>query len=182
MPGKLSPNDVISAPAIPADPPRTAGEREMLLSYLDFYRAVLVRKCADLGAEQLRTTVAPSGLSLARLLRHMAWVEDVWFAQVLHGRAPGAEWAGAEWTTQPDWEMDTADGLSPGELGRQFDEAVAHSREALDSVGLDHLAADPGRHGATSLRWIVVHMIEEYARHCGHADIIRESVDGRVGD
>ncbi|MFW2333171.1 DinB family protein [Ilumatobacter sp.] len=154
----------------------------MLLSYLDFYRAVLHRKCAGLGPEQLRTTVASSSLTLGRLLRHMAMVEDFWFGEVLHDREPAAEWADADWERHPDWEMDTADDFSPAELGRQFDDAVARSRAAIADVALDELAARPGRHGPTNLRWILVHMIEEYARHCGHADLIREAVDGRTGD
>jgi hypothetical protein len=78
--------------------------------------------------------------------------------------------------------MDTAADFSPAELGRQFDDAVARGRAAIADVALDELAARPGRHGPTNLRWILVHMIEEYARHCGHADLIREAVDGRTGD
>jgi uncharacterized damage-inducible protein DinB len=154
----------------------------MLLSYLDFYRSVLVRKCAELGPEQLQITVGSSSLTLGRLLRHMAFVEDFWFGETLHDRDPYAEWAAADWDAQPDWEMDTAADYSPAQLGRQFDDAVNRSRAAVGDVRLDDLAARTGRHGPTNLRWILVHMIEEYARHCGHADIIREAIDGRVGD
>jgi len=182
MPENSSNNDVISAPSVPPDPPRTADEREMLLSYLDFYRSVLLRKCADLGSDQLHTSAASSSLTLGRLLRHMAYVEDFWFGETLHDLDPAAEWAAADWDGQPDWEMDTAADYSPAALGRQFDDAVARSRAAVDDVALDDVAARTGRHGPTNLRWILVHMIEEYARHCGHADLIREAVDGRVGD
>lgn len=182
MPEKSSSNGVISAPREPPDPPRTAAEREMLLSYLDFYRVVLLRKCAELGPVQLRFSTADSTLTLGRLLRHMAFVEDFWFGEVLHGREPVAEWASADWDAQPDWEMDTAHDYSPVELGHQFDESIARSRDAVAEVALDDVAARTGRHGPTNLRWILVHMIEEYARHCGHADLIREAIDGRVGD
>ena len=154
----------------------------MLQSYLDYFRSVLLRKCAGLGADELAVTVAASPLTLGGLLRHMAWVEDFWFGQVLHDREPAAEWADADWTSQPDWEMDTAGDFSPAELGRQFDAAVARSRAAVDGVDLETVAARPNGDKATNLRWIVVHMIEEYARHCGHADLIREAVDGSVGD
>lgn len=182
MPENSTNNDVISARPEPQDPPRTAAEREMLLSYLDFYRVVLVRKCAELDPVQLRFSTGDSTLTLGRLLRHMAFVEDFWFGEVLHDRDPVAEWAAADWDAQPDWEMDTADDSSPVELEHQFDESVSRSRDAVADVALDDVAARPGRHGPTNLRWILVHMIEEYARHCGHADLIREAIDGRVGD
>ena len=101
---------------------------------------------------------------------------------MLHGRNTIAEWAGADCDAHPDWEMDTAADFSPAELGRQFDDAVGRSRAAITDVDLDDVAVEQGHHGPTSLRWILVHMIEEYARHCGHADLIREAIDGRVGD
>ena len=154
----------------------------MLLSYLDFYRAVLVRKCSELDRSQLQLTIGESTLTLGRLLRHMAFVEDFWFGETLHDRDPAADWADAEWETQPDWEMDTAADYSPVELAHQFDGAISRSRQAIDSVDLDEVAAREGRHGPTNLRWILIHMVEEYARHCGHADLIREAIDGRVGD
>ncbi len=182
MPAKSSHNDVIPAPPPPDEPLRTASEREMLLTYLGFYRTVLVRKCSDLDRTQLQMTTADSTLTLGRLLRHMAFVEGFWFDEVLHDRDPAPEWAGADWDAQPDWEMDTAADYSPTELARQFDDAVSRSQEAINGVDLDAVAAREGRHGPTNLRWILVHMIEEYARHCGHADLIREAIDGRVGD
>lgn len=182
MPAKSRDNDVISPPTAPSDPPRTADERPMLRSYLDYFRTVLLRKCAGLDADQLAVTVAASPLTLGRLLRHMAWVEDVWFAQVLHDREPAAEWVDADWTSRPDWEMDAAADFTAEELARQFQAAVTRSRAAVDGVDLDDLAARPGRGGATSLRWIAIHMIEEYAHHCGHADLLREAVDRSVGD
>ena len=78
--------------------------------------------------------------------------------------------------------MDTAADFSPIELAQQYDAAVARSRAAVEGLGLDHIAAREGRLGATNLRWILIHMIEEYARHCGHADLLREAIDGAVGD
>ena len=154
----------------------------MLLSYLDFYRAVLVRKCTALTARQLALTTGTSTLTLGRLLRHMALVEDHWFTVVLHDRAEPDLWQGADWEAQPDWEMDTATDFSPVELAAQFDVSVARSREAIDGVDLDRTAAHVGPQGPTTLRWILIHMVEEYARHCGHADLLREAIDGQVGD
>ncbi|MDW3213833.1 MAG: DinB family protein [Ilumatobacteraceae bacterium] len=154
----------------------------MLMSFLDYFRVVLVRKCAGLNAEQLRTTVGESTLTLGRLLRHMAFVEDHWFTYTLLGDELPEPWLGADWDAQPDWEMDTADDCTPVDLAERFDEAVARSRDAITGLDPDHPASRESPSGPTSLRWILIHMIEEYARHCGHADLIREAIDGNVGD
>jgi uncharacterized damage-inducible protein DinB len=182
MTEKQDDNVAIPSSEEPIDPPRTSDERTMLLSYLDFYRAVLLRKCAGLNAEELQRTAAATTLTLGRLLRHMAFVEDHWFEFVLHGRDYPAPWHGADWDAQPDWEMDTSSDYSPTELAAQFAAAIERSRTAIDSVDLDDAASRLGPTGPTSVRWILVHMIEEYARHCGHADLLREAVDGQVGD
>ena len=174
--------DVIPATPPPVEPPRCADEHDTLVTFLDYFRAVLVRKCAGLDPEQLHAPVTRSTLTLGKLLRHMAFVEDHWFGDVLLGRDPSEHWSGADWEAQPDWEMDTAGDFSPIELARQFDAAVARSRDSVRGLALDHVAAREGRFGPTNLRWIMVHMIEEYARHCGHADFLREALDGTVGD
>ena len=175
-------NGPIVPPAPPVEPPRAGSEDDMLVSFLDYFRVVLTRKCAGLTAEQLAITVADSDLTLGRLLRHMAFVEDHWFSYTFLGGDVPEPWLAADWEARPDWEMDTASDYSPVELGRQFDDAVARSRAATADADLDRLAARQGPHGPTSLRWILIHMIEEYARHCGHADLIREAIDGAVGD
>lgn len=179
---KPSDNGVIEPLGPPVDPPTVGTEDDVLVSFIDYFRTVLTRKCAGLSADQLQVGVAGSSLTLGRLLRHMAFVEDHWFRFVLLGDELPEPWTAADWDTQPDWEMDTAADFSPVELGRQFDDAVARSRAAVIGLDLDHLAAREGRDGPTSLRWILIHMIEEYARHCGHADLIREAIDGSVGD
>ena len=175
-------DDVIPTGPEPIEPPRSAGEHDTLVTFLDYFRSVLVRKCAGLDSAQLHATVAASTLTLGRLLRHMAFVEDHWFRYTLLGRELPQPWLAADWDAQPDWEMDTAADFSPTELARQFDAAVARSREAVQGLGPDHVAARDGRLGPTNLRWIMIHMIEEYARHCGHADLLREAIDGSVGD
>jgi Protein of unknown function (DUF664) len=179
---KSSKNDVITGPDLDPDPPRAAPERDMLVSFLDYFRSVLVRKASGLTPDQLDVALPPSTLTLGRLLRHMSLVEDHWFGYVLHGREYHADWTAADWEAQPDWEMDTAGDFSPTELAAQFHAAVDRSRSAIDGFDLDRVAVRLGRFGATSLRWILIHMIEEYARHCGHADMLRESIDGQVGD
>lgn len=182
MDGESVDNRVIAPQGPPVEPPRAGTEDDTLMSFIDYFRVVLTRKCAGLTAEQLAISVADSDLTLGRLLRHMAFVEDHWFSYTFVGGDVPEPWLAADWDAQPDWEMDTASEYSPVELGRQFDDAVARSRAATAGADLDRLAAREGRNGPTSLRWILIHMIEEYARHCGHADLIREAVDGAVGD
>lgn len=182
MPQNSGPNEAIRPREEPHEPSRSGGERDSLLSFIDYFRAVLVRKCVGLDHDQLSRTVAASTLTLARLVRHMAFVEDHWFQTVLHGRELPAPWRDADWDAQPDWEMDTAADFTPAELAAQFDAAVERSRLAVQGVDLDTIAARDTRGGPTNLRWILIHMIEEYARHCGHADLLREAIDGSVGD
>jgi len=157
----------------------------MLGSFLDFYRATLRRQCEGLSAAQLSQRLEPSTLTLGGLLKHLAVVEDWWFSIVLTGGEASSWHAGVDWDADEDWDFTSASSDSPEQLLRWYDDAVAGSRErvarALEAGTLDQLAALPRRGGAhPSLRWIVVHMIEEYARHAGHADLIRESVDGAV--
>lgn len=174
-------------PSTRVDPPLVAGEAEMLLAWLDYHRATLRSKAAGLGADQLRATHPPSTLTLGGLLKHLALVEDHWFSVVLLGEQPVEPWRSADWEADGDWEMHSAVDDSPEELHRLFDDACAASDRILERVlaedGLDRLSVKESRHhgGRFSLRWIVLHMIEEYARHNGHADLIRESVDGTTG-
>jgi hypothetical protein len=118
----------------------------------------------------------------------MALVEDWWFSVVLLDRQEAEPWRDVDGYADPDWEFRTAADDSPDELRRLLDEAIAASdtniRQVLDAGGLDAVSARESRRGhwKFSLRWIVVHMIEEYARHNGHADLIRESIDGSTGE
>jgi uncharacterized damage-inducible protein DinB len=169
------------------DPPLAGSEAETLLAYLDYHRQTLRTKTAGLDQEQLATSLAPSTLTLGGLLKHMALVEDNWFSVVLLGNAQAEPWASADWDADRDWEFHTARDDSPEELHRLFDEAVAASdrilRRVLDEDGPGRLSEKESRRGgAFSLRWILMHMVEEYARHNGHADLIRESIDGQTGE
>jgi uncharacterized damage-inducible protein DinB len=169
------------------EPPLEGDEVTMLRAYLDYQRATLAWKCEGLGAAGLRATVRPSTMTLGGLLKHMALVEDSWFTRWLHGRDIGAPWNAVDWDADGDWEWNSAADDTPEQLRTMWQHAVERSRtaleEALDDGGLDRLAARSWPDGRSpSLRWILCHMIEEYARHNGHADLLRESVDGATGE
>jgi uncharacterized damage-inducible protein DinB len=169
------------------EPPLTAGEIETLLGFLDYQRATLAWKCSGLDADGMQATVGMSSITLGGLLKHLAYVEADWFSRWLHGRDRGEFWESVDWESDPNWEWTSAAQDSSGDLFALWEEAVARSRalveEALAEGGLDQVARRSWPDGsAPSLRWILVHLIEEYARHNGHADLIRESVDGLVGE
>jgi uncharacterized damage-inducible protein DinB len=169
------------------DPPLAAREAETLMGYLNYHRQTLRMKAEGLDQEQLARTLDPSTLTLGGLLKHMALVEDHWFSVVLLDNPQVEPWASADWEADSDWEFHSARNDSPEELYRLFDEATAASdrilRRVLDEDGPGRLSEKESRRGgAFSLRWIVLHMIEEYARHNGHADLIRESIDGQTGE
>ena len=169
------------------EPPIAADETDTLLGFLDFQRATLAWKCAGLDAAGLAATVAASSMTLGGMLKHLAYVEDSWFSEVLLGRAPGPPWNTVDWDADHDWDWHSAAGDSPGQILALWQDAMARSRsavtEALADGGLARLAQRPWPDGrAPSLRWILCHMIEEYARHNGHADLIRESLDGLTGE
>lgn len=161
----------------------TADERTLLVGFLDYYRAVLARKAQGLSKEQLAVRLGPSDLTLGGLVKHMAIVEDIWFHERLHGRERLEPFASAPWDDDPDWEIHSAADDEPGEIFALYDAACKRSRAAIDGVDLDAPLARPNRLGLHfSLRWVLIHMIEEYARHAGHADLIRQSIDGATGD
>jgi uncharacterized damage-inducible protein DinB len=169
------------------EPPLAADETATLLGFLDYQRATLAWKCRGLDAAGLRATVGASSVTLGGMLKHMALVEDSWLSRSLHGRDRRPPWDTVDWKADPDWEWHSAADDTPEQLFALWEDAVARSRsltsEALAEGGLERLAQRTWPDGrAPSLRWILVHMIEEYARHNGHADLIRESVDGLVGE
>jgi uncharacterized damage-inducible protein DinB len=166
----------------PDDDPRETGtettdERDTLLDYLRRYRLTLELKCADLDAEQLaRRSVPPSTMSLLGLVRHLAEVERHWFRRELAGQDTPRLYR-SELDRDGDWNGAVPDPAVVDEAWRAWRAEVAFAeRFVADS-------ADLGATGTTGvqLRDVLVHMIEEYARHCGHADLLRERIDGRVG-
>jgi len=167
--------------------PVAGDEVSTLLSFLDAHRRQLRRKCEDLTAEQLGTSLPPSTMTLGGLLKHLAVVESGWFSEDFAGRSLIPPFDTVDWDADVDWEWHTAHLDTPEELLALYDASIAESRAIVDEAlrgpeGLDTLAVRPHpRGGHVSLRFVLVHMIEEYAQHNGHADLIRESVDGRVG-
>jgi len=169
------------------EPPIAGDETATLLGVLERNRATLAWKCGGLDAAGLRATVGASSITLGGLLKHLALVEDDWFSRWLHGRARQPPWDTVDWNADPDWDWRSAAEDTPAQLYALWQEAVARSRslvaEALADGGLDQLARRTWPDGrAPSLRRILIDMIEEYARHTGHADLIREAVDGLVGE
>jgi uncharacterized damage-inducible protein DinB len=171
------------------DPPLRAAEAETVRAYLDYHRDTLRRKVDGLGAEQLGRMLPPSTMTLGGLVKHMTLVEESWFSRVLDGNPLGEPWDSVPWDDDPDWEWRTGATDGSDVLLAAYDETVtrmdANITAALARDGLDTLSVRPSRRdgeGAFSLRWILLHMIEEYARHNGHADLIRESIDGQVGE
>jgi uncharacterized damage-inducible protein DinB len=169
------------------EPPLAGNEADTLIGALERQRRYLAWKCGNLDSAGLRATLGPSTMTLGGLLKHLALVEDDYFSVRLGGQPWPAPWDAADWELDPDWEWHSAAEDSPDQLMALWDEAVARSRaqvaEAIASGGLDQPVAGARRAGRTpSLRRILMDVIEEYARHVGHADLIRESVDGVVGE
>ena len=169
------------------EPPPAGDEVATLVGFLEFQRTTFAWKSDGLGAAGLRATVGPSPMTLGGMLAHLSLVEDSWFTERLQGRAMPAPWTDVDWSADPDTDWGLVDHLGPDELRALWRASVERSRAAVAGAladgGLDGLAVQRDRDGrCPSLRWILVHMIEEYARHNGHADLLRESVDGQTGE
>jgi uncharacterized damage-inducible protein DinB len=155
---------------------KTAGGRETLTAFLDYLRETVLWKVEGLSDADARRPLVPSGTSLAGIVKHLAFVERFWFQTVFAGRMVDYPWSEED----PDADWDVADWETLDGICGFYREETAASREIeARAESLESIAAHPG-HGMT-LRWIVVHMIEETARHAGHADIIRELIDGSAG-
>jgi Protein of unknown function (DUF664) len=169
------------------EPPVAGDETATLVGSLERQRATFAWKSGGLDAAGLRATVGASSMTLGGLLKHLALVEDQYFSRRLLDRDPAPPWDTVDWTADPDWDWHSAAEDSPEQLYALWRDAVARSRsiltEALAQDGLGQLARRRWPDGrAPSLRRILIDLIEEYARHTGHADLIRESVDGLVGE
>ena len=163
------------------DPPNTAAEREALDGWLDFHRSTLLMKCQGLTAEQLaRRAVPPSALSLLGLVRHMAEVEQAWFRMRFAGEA-GLDYLYCS-DEYPDGDFDLAIAEGAEADLAAFSQECELARAAAAGRSLEETFVHARRGTTMDLRWVYVHMIEEYARHNGHADILREQIDGVTGD
>ena len=171
------------APALSEFTTYAGSEDVLLVEMLDFYRAVLARKASGLTAGQLDAQLPFTDLTIGGLIYHMAMVEDIWFHTRFAGNDNGEPWASMDWEGDPDYELHNANALTPQELMAQYDESIARSRAVYAAAdGLDQHSVVERDGTQWNLRWILIHMIEEYARHCGHADLIRQSIDGVTGD
>jgi hypothetical protein len=166
------------------EPPAVGTEAETLVGSLERQRATLAWKCAGLDAAGLHVTVGGSSVTLGGLLKHLAYMEDVNFTRDLAGQELPGLWSAKQSAAETNWEWQSAAQDSPEALYELWASAVARSRLAVDTAlrtgGPDLLYRSSGQE--VSLRRLLVDMIEEYARHTGHADLIREAVDGRVGE
>ncbi|MDQ3784119.1 MAG: DinB family protein [Actinomycetota bacterium] len=158
------------------DPPAAAPELVMLTAWLDFHRATLLRRLEGLDDVDLRRPLVPSGTSLLGIVKHLAYVERWWFCIVFAGQQLDVPWTDedpdADWRIEPD---DTTD-----EVITLYGREIARARTCIEGAGPDDVARYPN--SQKTLRWVMAHMIEETARHNGHADIIRELIDGRTGE
>ena len=167
------------------EPPATGDEAATLLGSLERSRATFAWKSADLDSAGLASTVGASQVTLGGLLKHLAYMEDINFSRDLAGRDLPPPWNRVDWRAERGWEWRSAAEDTPDELYALWREAVERSRsavwDALSDGDLGTVRTAPSGSQQT-LRRLLVDMIEEYARHTGHADLLRESVDGRVGE
>jgi len=167
------------------EPPAMGDEASTLVGSLERQRATFEWKCADLSAAQLAQRLEPSELTLGRLLKHLAYMEDLNFHRDLAGAALPPPWAEVDPGNRSEWVFGSADQDDPETLYRLWAQAVQRSRAAVKEAlaGTDPGATyHDGNGQLTTVRRLLVDMIEEYGRHTGHADLLREAVDGRVGE
>jgi uncharacterized damage-inducible protein DinB len=166
------------------DPDLRGAEGELLCQYLDSQRETMLRKVDGLNGEQLFRAHPPSELTLGGLLYHLALVEESWLEVRFAGLPDREPWRGVDWDADPDWEFRTAATLQPEDVLQRYRDACDRSRLVVSATAnLDETSEQPlsdDRH--FSLRWVLLHLIEETARHAGHADLLREALDGAVGE
>lgn len=156
--------------------------REQLLAFLGFHRQTILWKAAGLDATALRQRSTPSTMTLAGLLKHSAMAETWWFHQVFAGRPPPEPFASADWASDEDWDWTSALSDPADGLRQLYRDAITRSDAIIAAADLDDLArGTSGFAGKPTLGWILLHVTTETARHAGHADLIREGVDGAIG-
>jgi uncharacterized damage-inducible protein DinB len=168
---------VSSLPDSRVDPPPAASERELLISFLDLYRETILVKVGGLTEEQLRRRLVPSPTTLLGIVKHLGYVERSWFRMRFHGEDLPVPW------TQEDPDADFR--IEPDETAESvvafYRDQVERARAIVAAAQLDDRVKGQAKQAYT-LRWILIHMIEETARHAGHADILREQTDGATGE
>jgi len=160
------------------------GERDLLGQYLDFQRETVLAKTEGLTRQQMTRRHEPSALTLGGLLYHLALVEERWMEVRFLGLPVREPWTGIDFEADPEWEFRTSAELEPEHLRQRYRDACERSRQAAaTAAGLDQLSVKPLRDGRHfTLGWALLHLLEETARHAGHADLIREAIDGTVGE
>ena len=166
------------------DPPQQGDERTLLLAYLDYHRQTLRQKAGGLDAAQLAATLPPSEMTLGGMVKHLALVETSWMCERFRGEELGEPWASVDWEADRDWDWHSAAEDSPEEIWALYEREIATADRVIAGAALDDVSARGAgaRREPFTLRWVLLHLIEEYARHNGHADLIRESIDGRTGE
>jgi uncharacterized damage-inducible protein DinB len=166
------------------DPPFVASERDALIGWLGYHRATLAMKCDGLSPDQLcARPIATTSMSLIGLVRHMAEVERGWFSIRIEGRSQAeAPMLYCDPDTNEDGDFDDIDPATTSDDMAAWQAEIEVSDAILDGVDLDEVRHHQRWDVDLDVRWVLVHMIEEYARHNGHADLIREAIDGTVGD
>lgn len=169
------------------EPPIAGDEAAAVVGALERQRALFAWKCGGLDSDLLRRELAPSTMTLGGLLKHVACVEDTHFARLWLATPPPSPWAEVDWDEDPNWEWNSAADDSAADLMTQWERSCARSRtivdEALAQGGLEQLGRYRTKDGISpNLRRILLDLLEEYARHLGHADLIRESIDGLTGE
>lgn len=168
------------------EPPADAGEAATLRGYVAFLRATIDLKCAGLSDDDLGRALAPSAMTLGGLLTHLAFVEDYWCAFVVGGHHMPAPWSEMDWSADPDADWHLAASMGGDQARRLWRERVTASDDIVGSrlARGDAALSELYRRGdeQVSLRWVLTHLVEEYARHCGHADLLREAIDGQTGE
>ncbi|MCC3290821.1 MULTISPECIES: DinB family protein [unclassified Arthrobacter] len=159
------------------EPPETAGERETLIGFLDYFRATVHLKAAGLSDADGAKQLLPSLTTVSGLVQHLTDVEQFWFLD----RIDGQQGVPTRWSEEdPDGEFRVSESDSLAGLLADYGAACSRSREVLARYDLEDRCR--GGNGGQSVRWVLVHMIEETGRHCGHLDILRELLDGSTGD
>lgn len=168
------------------EPAYSNDEVGMLRSFLDHYRATIRLQASGLTDAQLDQNLPPSDLTLGGMLSHLAFVEDYWFSYHLMAHEPAPPWDSAPWADDADWDWHRAADQPHAALDALLVDAIARSNTCLDAAlaadpELDRPVArprDPARGATATVRWVLVHLVDEYCRHAGHADLIRQSIDG----
>jgi uncharacterized damage-inducible protein DinB len=172
-------------PPVRQDPDATTtSERDSLGQYLDYQRETILLKTEGLTKAQLAQQIPSSALTLAGILYHLALVEEGWFEVDFLGHEHREDFAGIDWKADPDYEFRTALEKEPDWLRRRYREACDRARAVTATAGsLDDVSVSTRVGGKPfTLRWVTLHLIEETARHAGHADLLREAIDGVVGE